>query len=239
MLETSQARPVHIARTTTAPVVTVNIFELPDFPGLKFFRCTRLLADLSPHACARNFRQGANIQCVGCTIGRHHAGIEPAPEAPTQTATCPQYRSLSEFPSRAPWTAPGNTSCIRCGQHSRTNERLIGRMRLVRETICVSCFNREREVVKGSNAKGGRPQKWAMLKLTTIDIQRDGQTKRIDIGLCSGAAEALRHAARRWPEWELLAVRINDQIADVVEPIGKVIRREVYTNNQRLQGCVT
>jgi hypothetical protein len=37
-------------------------------------------------------------------------------------------------------------------------------MRLVRgHTICVSCYNREREVVHGANSKGGMPRKWAGL----------------------------------------------------------------------------
>ena len=40
----------------------------------------------------------------------------------------------------------------------------MGRMRLVRGgTICVSCYNREREVLHGANAKGASPKKWAGL----------------------------------------------------------------------------
>jgi hypothetical protein len=44
---------------------------------------------------------------------------------------------------------PMRLPCIRCGSTE---------MRLISNTLCVSCFNRTREVVKGRNAKGRFPR---------------------------------------------------------------------------------
>lgn len=104
---------------------------------------TSLRGTLPVSACADNYRSRRYDSCVGCAIGREHAGEEAVgtKSAPPPPPVVPRM-------------------CIRCGQTGMTAERLIGRLRRVRaHTICVSCYNREREVVRGVNAKGATPKK--------------------------------------------------------------------------------
>ena len=72
--------------------------------------------------------------------------------------------------------------CLRCRRSGRESaSRLIGRMRLIRQhTICVSCYNREREVLRGRNAKGAPPRKWAGLYFTHISYVKAGQPRRCE-----------------------------------------------------------
>lgn len=103
----------------------------------RFFRCSGLNATLSDAACSKNYRwamseygqrEGFRPQCRGCDIGALHSGISPI------------QMSRSRF--------LGRLYCTRCQNPAR---------RLIRKTICVSCYNREREVTVGKNAKGGIP----------------------------------------------------------------------------------
>lgn len=74
-----------------------------------------------------------NTRCLACN--GCPIGAEHAGEKPTLPR-----------PSRAP--------CIRCG---RTDQRLL------HKSLCISCWNRSREVLIGQNAKGERPAKWGSL----------------------------------------------------------------------------
>ncbi len=102
-----------------------------------YFRCEKLRATLSTRACASLYKQamsprgldhGLRPQCRGCSIGARHTGIVP------ETASTSQFL--------------GQLICSRCQESTR---------RLIRKSICVSCYNREREVMLGKNAKGGVP----------------------------------------------------------------------------------
>ncbi|TAN25870.1 MAG: hypothetical protein EPN31_14440 [Castellaniella sp.] len=44
-------------------------------------------------------------------------------------------------------------------------------MRLIHKHLCVSCYNRQREVLVGKNAKGSSPVKWQALARRTITYQ--------------------------------------------------------------------
>ncbi|WP_423200787.1 hypothetical protein [Cupriavidus sp. H19C3] len=100
-----------------------------------------------------------------------------------------------------------------------TAERLIGRLRLVRaHTICVSCYNREREVVRGVNAKGATPKKWALvLKVTTLLVSKVNALKVISIGLTTGAKEMVGYVERCWPGWTLCLAEYGDRLVDEAE----------------------
>jgi hypothetical protein len=129
----------------------VEYFTVDGFSG-RYFACARY-GTLSVMACARNFeaapqaiKAGRLEGCVGCSIGALHGGRNHAEIAAVPQASRPRV-------------------CVRCRRSGcEADSRLVGRMRLVRgHTICVSCYNREREVVHGANAKGGTPRKWAGL----------------------------------------------------------------------------
>jgi hypothetical protein len=92
-------------------------------------------------------------------------------------------------------------------------ERMVGRFRLVRgNTLCVSCFNREREVLHGKNSKGGRPVKWNGLREAHMQIEQDGRAQLVNLGLCSGRPEAERVAARRWPGCVVTAFWMDSEL---------------------------
>jgi hypothetical protein len=140
------------------PIYPVTYFESEGVPG-QYFACSHY-GTMSTTACARNFteapqsiKRGRLQHCLGCSIGRKHAGGDDRPE-PAPAASSIVYR----------------IACVRCRRDGRTSgSRLIGRLRLVRRgSICVSCFNREREVIFGANAKGARPKKWANLFLSRV-----------------------------------------------------------------------
>jgi hypothetical protein len=126
-------------------------FEVEGFTG-KYFCCKRY-GTMSIASCTRNFtdapravKAGRLEGCIGCQLGARHAGQPAATDPAGQEMT---YRRV----------------CVRCRRNGReSTSRLIGRMRLVRgHTICVSCYNREREFLHGANAKGATPKKWAGL----------------------------------------------------------------------------
>lgn len=145
---------------------SVSYFSVEGFPG-RYFTCTRY-GSLSEAACARNFheapeavRRGRLEACIACAIGRHHAGQGDVP-ASTKGNPAPNV-------------------CVRCRRSGRSaSARSIGRMRLVRtRTLCVSCYNREREVRIGANAKGAPPRKWAGLFHARIGLVRVGRVHPI------------------------------------------------------------
>ena len=73
-------------------------------------------------------RDGKRLKCRGCDLGALHCGVAPS--------------------SRSKSRMLGSLICSRC---------MRGASRLIRKTICVSCYNREREVIVGRNAKGTKP----------------------------------------------------------------------------------
>lgn len=127
----------------------VEYFSVEGFEG-QYFKCAKY-GTMSPGSCAKNFNSAPNAikvgrleACVDCCTGAMHAGKKVVAEKSVIL-----YRPV----------------CLRCRRSTRSEDcKLVGRMRLVRNnTICVSCYNREREVLHGANAKGVAPKKWAGL----------------------------------------------------------------------------
>lgn len=77
--------------------------------------------------------------------------------------------------------------CCRCG---RTDQRLI------RGQICVSCYNREREVLVGRNAKGAPPVHARPLRAADVFVAGVGM---IHVDRVADVAEAIVLALRRHP----------------------------------------
>lgn len=134
--------------------IEIKYFRPDGVPG-RYFACPSY-GTMSVASCARNFtdapqsaKAGRLQRCVDCAIGRKHTGVIPGESASARIQTSILYRKV----------------CLRCRRDGRNaSTRLIGRIRLVRgHTICVSCYNREREVLHGANAKGAAPKKWSGL----------------------------------------------------------------------------
>lgn len=117
-------------------MMEVEYFTYPGVKG-RYFRCDALRANLADHRCASMYREAKKMpsgeclpieKCIGCQIGAAHAGD-----------SAPQHRG----------SAIGILTCCRCHQQAS---------RIVCGGICVSCFNREKEVATGRNAKGMPPR---------------------------------------------------------------------------------
>lgn len=124
--------------------MTVDYFAMEPAPG-RYFKCGRY-GIMSTAACGRNFKvapveakTGRLVGCLGCEVGARHAGVV-----------------AEVLPSR--WTRQRNV-CVRCRRHSSAyGKRSNGAIRLVMQgTLCASCDMRERETIRGYNAKGTKP----------------------------------------------------------------------------------
>lgn len=119
---------------------------------------------LSVNACAASYqtamspaglREGRRISCRACPVGAEHAGV------PNSVASSSRFLGVKY--------------CSRC--HGEAN-------RLIRGSICVSCYNREREVLIGKNAKGGKPihgkSIGTAIVACVVDSGRKAQVHRMD-----------------------------------------------------------
>lgn len=138
---------------------------------MELFTCTRQRGDLTltPHGCAQMWRRALHQKlepgmmpspCRGCAIGAAHAG-EKLPEL------------------RAPSVVDG--ICCRCHR---------GAMRVIYGRLCVSCFNREREWIKGKNAKGTRPTRMQPLVPVSIACLVESVAAEVTLPLATGILEA-------------------------------------------------
>lgn len=166
----------------------VAYFTREGFPA-RVFECPRHRVTMMEVSCKASFEEakrtgpsGRRAGCIGCPIGALHAG-ETTPAAGTRE----QGR--------------GGLFCVRCRRSPEDcdDPRQVGKMRLVRDNlICVSCYNREREVVRQRNSKGSRPQKWAGLRpITVIGVADDGTKTVMTIPLARDLTEAILTMHRR------------------------------------------
>jgi hypothetical protein len=154
----------------------------PDAPG-QYFRCARY-GLMNTDACSRNFGAAQELKnkerlagCLGCQTGRLHSG----------KAIPKKIESL-----------PAST-CVRCRRdpinESQYRDTRQGRIRMVcKGVLCVSCFNREREVILGKNSRGTKPR--LQLKPLVVDYSVDGATTQLKIPRATGTEEAFARADR-------------------------------------------
>ena len=111
----------------------ISYFGIAEAPHLSFFRCDRLNATLSQQSCAANYKASVRPSDAERL---HHCR-----NCPVGAKHCGgQAVKLSVY--------YGGNICSRC-------RRPAGR--IIHKRICVSCQNREYEIIKGKNAKGQRP----------------------------------------------------------------------------------
>lgn len=76
----------------------------------------------------------------------------------------------------------GTTICGRCHRIAP---------RLIRGHICVSCYNREREILLGKNAKGGKPVKLRPLSRRRVYYLEAGEPKTLHMELSAATDELI------------------------------------------------
>lgn len=148
-------------------------------PGQRHFACEPLRASaISTAACAQQWAAAKlGSACQQCAIGRlHHADHNPG-------ATASARRRLAGDRLRAP--------CVRC---DRTDLRIVSGLGL-----CISDFNRTREVLSGSNSKGTAPVKLQLWNAEVAIQHSDGRIERRLIPVAH-QAEALARVLRAMPD---------------------------------------
>ena len=164
----------------------ISYRQVPELPGTTFFDCTRLLAGLTTSACAdmwRSTNEGHSERYTAC-----RSCLIGAAHAGVSNA------------SRSP--IRGALVCARCGRSAT---------RLIHKHICVSCANREYELIKGRNARGMVPTRLAPLAPRQVFYRAVGRTHAIRRERTTHAGElviaALRDSvhsvefARAWRFW--------------------------------------
>lgn len=107
---------------------------LPGIPG-EYFRCDKLAAEFTTDSCAKRWQGQQTRDHIGMPCYRCPIGASHANKAVDHD----QYRKFE---------------CVRCHQHSH---------KLVRGLICVSCYNRQQEVLKGQDRRGNPPKAYERL----------------------------------------------------------------------------
>ena len=120
----------------TVDAAGIAYFALPGMVQ-KFFRCTRRSATLRPAACAANWEKAQ--------AARHGAG---GPAEACRACPIGAAHAGKVVVYRNPLF--GTDLCPRC---RRGGSRIVG------NRLCISCYNRERELRVGRNAKGTAPRK--------------------------------------------------------------------------------
>lgn len=126
----------------------------PQVPGKVFFRCDRMRGTLSTTSCADMWRKANDAldgTCGNCM--RCPLGAVHAGEV-----------AASMSPLK------GTLTCAACHRPAA---------RLIHKHLCVSCYNRRREVVIGRNAKGTAPVKAAGLAPRAIRYDASGDLRYI------------------------------------------------------------
>jgi len=194
------------------------VYESIDGAPGRYFRCTRysLMTDTR---CASNYAlapevvgEGRLAGCIRCAVGEGHA---------RQTAS--GAAQTAEIEKLADTQSNYLGACVRCRRdptdESEYRDTRQGRMRMVRRgELCVSCFNREREVVKGRNARKTKPR----LVLREVHLTRllDGRASVQRIPLAIDAVEAALTIFRRSSAQAMVGrapqqgLRLRDPVVD-------------------------
>lgn len=167
----------------------VVYFELPELPGKRMFNCERRRATLMAERCSAMWQaghvKGAHERFLACRGCQIGAMHAGAAEA-----------TLS----------PLYASCV-CGRCS------AGATRLIHGHLCVSCYNREREYLKGRNAKGNVPVMHPPLHRLVARYMAGGKVKTRVIEHAVGMAELVFAVLRDEPKQATFGAYIPRPVA--------------------------
>ena len=166
--------------------------------SIRLFNCPRYRCDISPASCAARF---TGAQSLTDKAGMGHPAYE--------CKHCPIGAQHAGVHSLKP---KRKAECLRCGQWAH---------KLVRGLLCVSCFNRQQEVLKGADRRGHQPKTvirfWdtgparepgKIPQVFVFRVEIDGLGVR-EFVACS-PKEALQQASRLHYRGEPLAMKITN-----------------------------
>jgi hypothetical protein len=152
----------------------IKYFSLEGAPG-EFFNCQPYRAKLSAAACARRWREAQT------TTGREAYRIEKCRGC--AVGACHAGEEIVEYS-----TLYENDICPRCG---------VGTTRMICGTRCISCYNREREFIKGRNARGTKPKMAPLERRTVRYAVAGGPIESVTIDHSADLPELMIVALRR------------------------------------------
>jgi hypothetical protein len=156
-------------------------------PGLRHFDCTRQRALISTATCSARYAEALLNPdkerfdpCRRCPVGTMHSSQQPSDAPEDDFAVAHQELVSADHKKR----------CTRCG---RVASRVIGK------TLCPSCWNREREWLKGMNAKGTAPTTYIPLRPRMVGVEIDGRQGYAIVPGTQNDAEPLARLIRARP----------------------------------------
>ena len=124
--------------------------------GLDIFRCNTRSATLSVESCARMWTAAQDAE------GRKAERLEMCRSCPIGACHAGgEVKRISRY--------YGSSICPRCRR---------GATRMIEGTRCISCYNREREIRSGKNARGTAPSKLAPLFPIEVNVIVGGVVTR-------------------------------------------------------------
>lgn len=160
--------------------------------SVRLFRCETHLADLTPAACAGRFRAAKGAFRLDFSRCRH----------------C----QIGAAHAGKPAPVKPATDCLRCGKWAS---------KLVRGLLCVPCYNRQQEVLKGQDRRG-HPPKTVVRFWEPAPAREPGKIPQVfsflvevqGVGIREFVAarphEALEQASRLFYRGEPLAMKITN-----------------------------
>jgi hypothetical protein len=181
----------------------MDYYEIADLPGVQYFRCERMLASLSTNACASNWRLANDER-------------DPRRERCKGCAIGALHAGesgLNLSPLR------GTNTCSRCHR---------GAPRLIRKHLCVSCANREYEMVKGRNAKGHPPVTHPPLDRRSVSYLSGGQVKMKTVDLTTSLDELIVAVLRDERKEVQFQFRAAESVLQLVEGMDRSLDYVVW-----------
>lgn len=152
---------------------SIEYFTIPELgEDRPMFRCERRSATLQVSACSQMWRDANHRECPERLDRCRGCQVGAAHSGEGDISTCP---------------ITGTDICTRCHR---------GGMRLVRDEICVSCWNRERECLIGRNAKGSAPKMHPPLHAGSITVMAGDEIKVFSTPHCCSTTELMIRALR-------------------------------------------
>lgn len=163
----------------------MEYFELPEMPGHKFFRCERRKASIRLTLCSEMWTAG-------------HA--KDAPERYLQCRGCQvgAKHAGAEEATMSPLYA--KQVCGRC---------CVGSTRLIGKHLCPSCYNRERELLVGRNARGNVPSTLPPLYRLAICYRTDGRVKVLERAHALDTLELVTAVLRDEPKQATFGMQVR------------------------------
>lgn len=189
-----------IAPTHTGSAM-VTYFTMEQTPGVSYFACEKLRAKFPVETCADMWRKA-------------NRGTIEERELRSACKNCPIGATHAGEPISSISPLRNTKLCGRCRRPSR---------RLVHKHLCVSCFNRQAEFLKGKNAKGCAPVRMRPLSPRTIGFQHGTVRSEIYLPLHVDTIEIAIAAVRDSTESVALGWDAGAQLREVAEALEQKV----------------